>query len=328
MRIFYFLIVLISSLTLQAQNLDSLLLLYYPFSGNANDASGNGFHGTVYNATLTDDRFGNPNKAYYFNGIDSHVEFPNITELKPPLPITLAFWIKLNDYADANTRVLTTSYSLDSYCGISVNTHGGIVGIGYGDGTPNSTGPQNRRSKSGTTVMQLNQWYFITLVIKGPQNMDLYINCLNDGGTYSGTGGSMAYSTNSGSLGRYDMWNLVPSYFFGKLDEIRYWSRALSADEVNKLCELTSIEESINSDLQNNLLLFPNPASNVLNITTEAFSGKFTYRIVNAIGETVNTGILQQTETHEINIDQLSSGIYILYANDDEKQYSQKFIKQ
>ena len=40
------------------------LVAYYPFNGNANDYSGNGHNGTVTGATLTTDRFGNPNSAY------------------------------------------------------------------------------------------------------------------------------------------------------------------------------------------------------------------------------------------------------------------------
>ena len=44
------------------------LVAYYPFSGYANDESGNGNHGNVYQATLTADRFGNANRAYSFNG--------------------------------------------------------------------------------------------------------------------------------------------------------------------------------------------------------------------------------------------------------------------
>jgi hypothetical protein len=46
------------------------LVAHYPFNGNANDESGNGNHGTVHGAKLTQDRFGNPNSAYYFDGID------------------------------------------------------------------------------------------------------------------------------------------------------------------------------------------------------------------------------------------------------------------
>lgn len=43
------------------------LLAYYPFSGNANDESGNGLHGTVYGAVLTEDRLGNADNAFLFD---------------------------------------------------------------------------------------------------------------------------------------------------------------------------------------------------------------------------------------------------------------------
>ena len=44
------------------------LVGWWPFNGNANDESGNGNHGTVNGATLTQDRFGNANMAYGFDG--------------------------------------------------------------------------------------------------------------------------------------------------------------------------------------------------------------------------------------------------------------------
>jgi len=42
------------------------LAAYYPFNGDAQDASGNGNHGVVYGATLTSDRFGNPDNIKSF----------------------------------------------------------------------------------------------------------------------------------------------------------------------------------------------------------------------------------------------------------------------
>ena len=51
----------------------SHLIAYYPFNGNANDESGNNNHGTVNGATLTTDRFSNPNNAYSFDGIDDFI---------------------------------------------------------------------------------------------------------------------------------------------------------------------------------------------------------------------------------------------------------------
>lgn len=53
------------------------LVAYYPFKGNANDASGNGKNGTVYGAILTNDFFGTPDSAYYFNGQNGFIQLPN-----------------------------------------------------------------------------------------------------------------------------------------------------------------------------------------------------------------------------------------------------------
>ena len=53
-------------------DLNDGLVAYYPFNCNANDKSGNGYHGIIYGATLTDDKDGNLNNAYLLqdNAID------------------------------------------------------------------------------------------------------------------------------------------------------------------------------------------------------------------------------------------------------------------
>ena len=65
-------------------NLNNGLLAYYPFNGDAKDASGNGNDGTPQNgAQLTTDRFGNPNSAYYFDGIDDYISINDNGKLSP-----------------------------------------------------------------------------------------------------------------------------------------------------------------------------------------------------------------------------------------------------
>ena len=56
-----------------ATNLQTGLVGYWPFCGNANDESGNGNNGTVNGATLTTDRFGNTNSAYSFDGVNDYI---------------------------------------------------------------------------------------------------------------------------------------------------------------------------------------------------------------------------------------------------------------
>jgi hypothetical protein len=45
------------------------LQVFFSFSSNPNDESGNGFNGTASGVTLTKDRFNNSNSAYSFNGV-------------------------------------------------------------------------------------------------------------------------------------------------------------------------------------------------------------------------------------------------------------------
>ena len=49
------------------------LVAYYPFNGNANDASENGNNGTLNGATSSTDRFGSATSSYLFNGGQSIV---------------------------------------------------------------------------------------------------------------------------------------------------------------------------------------------------------------------------------------------------------------
>lgn len=57
---------ILAQLAFEPKCLSEGLLAYYPFNGNAGDSSGNGNHGTVNGATLTEDRFGNFSNAYKF----------------------------------------------------------------------------------------------------------------------------------------------------------------------------------------------------------------------------------------------------------------------
>src|SRR4051794_3494526 len=69
------------------------LIAEYLFNGNAGDTSGRGHHGVVHGATLTADRFGNPNAACHFDGIDDYIS------IDPPVPLhdsqfSLSVWVR------------------------------------------------------------------------------------------------------------------------------------------------------------------------------------------------------------------------------------------
>ena len=79
------------------------LVAFYPFNGNANDESGNSNHGQVSLASLTSDRFGSPNSAYLFNGIDSYIDIHGDTYQEfgnPWLNYSFSFWVYQNENND------------------------------------------------------------------------------------------------------------------------------------------------------------------------------------------------------------------------------------
>jgi len=78
-----------------AQTPTDSLQAYFPFNGNAQDATGKGHNGTASGATLTDDRFGNPNSAYLFNGTTDYIGLITTALLKPAaFPVSVSARIK------------------------------------------------------------------------------------------------------------------------------------------------------------------------------------------------------------------------------------------
>lgn len=69
------------------------LKAFYPFKGNANDFSGNGWDGTVNGATLVTDRFGKTDNAYHFSGTSNiSTQFPGVTGSGDR---SISFWSKI-----------------------------------------------------------------------------------------------------------------------------------------------------------------------------------------------------------------------------------------
>ena len=57
------------------------MVAFYPFTGNAADSSGLSNNGVVNGASLTTDRFGNANSAYYFNGLGDYINAGDVSYL-------------------------------------------------------------------------------------------------------------------------------------------------------------------------------------------------------------------------------------------------------
>lgn len=76
-------------------SLDNGLVLWLPFSGNTLDSTDNHNNAFVSGGpTLTTDRFGAANKAYYFNGTSSFMWIPYNAPMHLVSDFTISMWLK------------------------------------------------------------------------------------------------------------------------------------------------------------------------------------------------------------------------------------------
>jgi hypothetical protein len=77
------------------------------------------------------------------------------------------------------------------------------------------------------------------------------------------------------------------------------------------------------------LELFPNPASNSINVTLNSLENSVaTYEITNMVGQRISSGQIESGNTHSINTQMFENGLYTLRLVDNEEITSKNFIIQ
>ncbi len=208
-------------------NLTHGLIAYYPFNGNAADESGHSHSGTVVNAMLTIDRFGQVDRAYRFHADTDYINIGN--GIKPPLPLSCSVWV----YGEPGGHVIYND-DVDTYrYGAAITYHGKVTASFY-QGYANSG---NRRGKATIDQFASNTWHHVVAVYNNANDIRIYVNGVERDGTYAGTGTTMLYSSaKNGTIGRgnYDIG------YRGNIDDIRVYNRALASNEVAQLYAMES----------------------------------------------------------------------------------------
>ncbi|XOV93207.1 MAG: BspA family leucine-rich repeat surface protein [Bacteroidota bacterium] len=195
------------------------LVAYYPFAGNAMDSTNNNNDGTVNGAVLTNDRFGNANSAYFFDGVDDYIINTSPAGLDNQ-DHTVAAWVQSKKAGFQGIAGLIGGAGNNGYY-LNINSTG-HYSILEGNGT--SWG-----YAVGDDVYQNdNQWHFVVGTRTGGV-AKIYIDGVLQVGTTTETMSCascelvIGYSTSA------------TQYFGGSLDDIRIYSRALSDSEIQDL---------------------------------------------------------------------------------------------
>lgn len=216
------------------------LVLWMPVNGNARDATPNGNNGTVTDATLTTDRLGRANRAYSFNGSTARISIGNSSVLRPTLPLTISAWFRLTSIGSP-VAIVTNDNGIASpnYAGAQLTIGAaGNLAAAFGDGS--GTSASDRRSWSGSSLIQTNVWYHGAVVaIDITNNVVIYLNGVSDAATnVSGTASALGYTGNNGHIGAIGDGTTFP--FPGDISDVRLYNRALTAAEIATLATLAN----------------------------------------------------------------------------------------
>lgn len=210
-------------------NASASLIASYEFNGNANDSSGNGYHGTVNGAVLTTDRFGNPNQAYYFDGINDYISINDDPAFSVHAngSFSISAWINVNAFNTSNgaTRQPIISKGNTGDWEWAMYT--------YDDGTAGSSTWQT--AGAGHSEIQggnisLNSWHHVAVSFIDNVSNQVYLD-----GILVSSSNSFSGLANDGSTpiwigGRQD-----GEYLNAMIDDVTLYSHALSSVEIQNL---------------------------------------------------------------------------------------------
>ncbi|HOJ07822.1 MAG: T9SS type A sorting domain-containing protein [Ignavibacteriota bacterium] len=219
-------LIIVSSFGIAQSSLDSGLVAYYPFNGNANDESGSGNNGTVNGASLTQDRFGINNRAYQFDGINDYISIADNPNLFSD-ELTISWWYKLTETPGAAWVVIGW---VDGGHRYQQFFSGGQ--LSYFNGY-NLTAP-GLYFNPIYNLNYLNVWKHIVVTYQKTSATTSTTSIYVDGELKQTDNHTLAMDYASGiefKIGK----NVNGNFFKGALDDFRIFSRVLNQNEIVEL---------------------------------------------------------------------------------------------
>jgi hypothetical protein len=215
------------------------LIAFYPFDGNPNDNTNNNNHGINVGAKLVTDRYGFRNSAYSFDGVSSYIYFKgkqfNFAQI-----ITISFWVKPCSIQNAWSTIMDKR-SISS----NVSTSGWFVGQNnlsmnsYVFDFVNQT--QQLDSPQEENINLIPGIWSHVVIIKSTIEITYYVNgervytkpcSARIAQDMSLNAALLVGATNTDS-------SMVPTqlsgFFNGSLDDLFFYNRTLTEDEVMRL---------------------------------------------------------------------------------------------
>lgn len=204
------------------------LVAYYKMEGNSNDAIGsnNGTDTSISYGTS----HGKVTQGASFNGSTSKIDLVGMGLLSDFPGLTISAWVKIPLGSTAGCiAVLETSANGDTVALNAFSNGTNLVGV-YDPGSNNVILTQIQ----GSIRLDDGAWHHVVgvtvragTIASGPREAYMYVDGQLEG---AATGTVVNVTPNDAAIG-YDLRNNI-NYITGDVDEVGFWSRALTADEV------------------------------------------------------------------------------------------------
>lgn len=292
------------------------LLGSYPFSGNANDVSGNGNNGIVNGAILTADRFGNANNAYFFSGND-YIDLSNNFSYNSH---SFSAWVKLYSFPSINWYEIISKVcqgTFDFYNSeLRIWEFNDVPEYVYGTG-----------SSWGSVVSQISldtiQWFHIVSTYNSVSNqVKIYVNSTAiDSAIIVGYADTNACPIYVGARP-----TTIPQFFMtGYIDDINIYNRVLTQNEIDSLFNITLTNVFTANYFPHNVLtlLYEN---NFIHFTSQNENKIKSLSIYNMLGELVFQKKIMEKEFSFSTVNYPKSIYFYSAIMDDGTEYEGKVV--
>ena len=235
-KVYLFLILMYWQSFAQAQvDLSNGLVSWLPFSGTMNDASGNGNNGLPQGTEYTIDRFGSSNSAVFLNGFNAFITLSDQLGQFSSTPFSIVLWFQPSSKKNAcliGKRNFGPTNSQQYQMSLFRPFFGLFSGI-----TSNALPCPGDLTLDVMNVTNypadfcINNWHNIIITFDGIAQRMYFDGIMIDETPSSFP--AMQQCNADIRLGNW--WSGDPLFFGGKMDDFRWYSRVLNADEINVL---------------------------------------------------------------------------------------------
>jgi hypothetical protein len=209
-------------------HLESGLVLYLPFSGNANDESGNSNRTTVHGASLTSNRFATAGSAYSFGGSD-YIEVADtvLISFANTQSFCVSLWLKTSS-SQANMLPLS-KYQSGGFGGYFFDINSTAAGYCGGAGIASFIVATGSPACVATPINDDAWHHLVGAYTAADSSATLYLDNVAQSKTGTRTHDvAVAAPLRVGGLA-----GVYP--YLGAIDDIRIYNRLLTAAEIDSL---------------------------------------------------------------------------------------------